>query len=77
MINWRAIVPGYSDIAAASACRALSINSLRTVPFGFENLRYRLPNTTLEGTYVNLAAAEAALEATRVATAQQMDARSL
>ncbi|KRQ16863.1 hypothetical protein [Bradyrhizobium manausense] len=36
------------------------------------NVRYRLPNTTLIGTFDNLAVAEARLEAARLATENEM-----
>ncbi|BBC02470.1 MULTISPECIES: hypothetical protein [Bradyrhizobium] len=36
------------------------------------NIWYRLPNTTLEGTFANIEAAKAALEATRAATEREM-----
>ncbi|WFU39864.1 hypothetical protein QA640_36935 [Bradyrhizobium sp. CB82] len=39
---------------------------------GSNNVRYRLPNTTLIGTFDNLAVAEARLEAARLATENEM-----
>jgi hypothetical protein len=39
---------------------------------GGNNVWYRLPNTTLVGTFESLAAAETALEATRAATQNEM-----
>ena len=40
---------------------------------GGTNVWYRLPNTTLDGTFANMAAAESALEATRAATEKEMN----
>src|SRR5689334_3413997 len=37
-----------------------------------DNVWYRLPNTTLEGTFSDMDSARAALEATRVATEREM-----
>ncbi len=37
-----------------------------------ENVWYRLPNTTLEGTFASLAEAESALKSTRAATELEM-----
>jgi hypothetical protein len=39
---------------------------------GGNNIWYRLPNTTLQGTFESLPTAEAALEATRAATQNEM-----
>ncbi|MCC8966143.1 hypothetical protein H8A95_28425 [Bradyrhizobium sp. Pear76] len=39
---------------------------------GSNNIWYRLPNTTLQGTFANMDAAEAALKAVRDATEREM-----
>ncbi|WP_407122722.1 hypothetical protein [Bradyrhizobium sp. STM 3561] len=39
---------------------------------GSNNIWYRLPNTTLQGTFANMEAAETALQGTRAATEREM-----